>query len=383
MDDANACHSHPGWTVGPSMALELDAAISLINGSIPAEILTKETAHLVEALPADWRDEYLSFFGEVTGFHSIIEPGAILAGVLLEEDYDRVTLPVREISLDEALERAARDCRPLGIEPDLALPPMQRLAELRVRWSMATFRSIGFEFTQSSQMVNHMRVETEQAVRILKGGDLHGRFWHWLDRYYYQIYQPWRAGREAVMKALADHAAALLGGAHGRGIPPQTSWLPAQCPLLRHPELQLAVSDGRLDVFFWVEPFGLSDSWSLLPGRLIISFAEPGELYENFFALSKRLAGQVQALADPTRLVILRLIRYLGMTNTDMAAYLGLARPTVSIHARILREAGLIHTRADGRAVRHEIDPAALRRLFSDLESYLGLSDEGTGHSDE
>ncbi|KPL71180.1 hypothetical protein ADM99_11675 [Leptolinea tardivitalis] len=84
----------------------------------------------------------------------------------------------------------------------------------------------------------------------------------------------------------------------------------------------------------------------------------------------------MQALADPTRLIILRLIRAMSMTNTDMAAYLGLARPTVSIHARILREAGLIRSWEEGRVTRHEIDPAAVHKLFRDLEKFLDLPSE-------
>ncbi len=61
------------------------------------------------------------------------------------------------------------------------------------------------------------------------------------------------------------------------------------------------------------------------------------------------------------------------MTNTDMAAYLGLSRPTVSIHAKVLREAGLIRSWEDGRITRHEIDPEAVRKLFQDLEEFLDL----------
>jgi DNA-binding transcriptional ArsR family regulator len=59
-----------------------------------------------------------------------------------------------------------------------------------------------------------------------------------------------------------------------------------------------------------------------------------------------------------------------------MAAYLGLSRPTVSIHARVLREAGLIHSWEEGRITRHEINPEAVRKLFSELESFLDLPPE-------
>jgi DNA-binding transcriptional ArsR family regulator len=63
------------------------------------------------------------------------------------------------------------------------------------------------------------------------------------------------------------------------------------------------------------------------------------------------------------------------MINTEIAESLGLARPTVSVHAKILREAGLIRSEQDGRQVRHEIAPAEVRRLFRDLEEFLDLPD--------
>ena len=99
-------------------------------------------------------------------------------------------------------------------------------------------------------------------------------------------------------------------------------------------------------------------------------------LLENFFNFASQLAARAQALADPTRLVILRMIRHFAMTNTEIAAYLGISRPTVSVHAKILREAGLIDTYEVGRAVQHKIEPVALRKLFEDLIQFLDLPEE-------
>jgi len=70
----------------------------------------------------------------------------------------------------------------------------------------------------------------------------------------------------------------------------------------------------------------------------------------------------------------------MGMANTEIAEYLGMSRPTVSVHAKILRQAGLIRSRQDGRLVRHEIVPAEVRRLFHDLERFLDLPEEGLAH---
>jgi DNA-binding transcriptional ArsR family regulator len=64
------------------------------------------------------------------------------------------------------------------------------------------------------------------------------------------------------------------------------------------------------------------------------------------------------------------------MVNTEIANFLGISRPTVSVHAKILREAGLIQSRQDGRLVRHELVASEVRRLFHDLEDFLDLTEE-------
>jgi len=222
-----------------------------------------------------------------------------------------------------------------------------------------------------------VRRDLARTVQILRGGDLHTRFWHWLDRFYYGFYQPWREAQTGAMEALERRAMTALGAAEGIGRPPDTAWLPELSPLRVHPGLASAVKRGRLKVLFWVEPFGLPDLWSLLPGWVLVSFAEPGILYEQFEARAADVASRAKALADPTRLIILRIIRHFGMINTEMANILGLARPTVSVHARILRDAGLIESHRDGRETRHEIVRGEVLRLFHDLEQFLDIDEEG------
>lgn len=88
------------------------------------------------------------------------------------------------------------------------------------------------------------------------------------------------------------------------------------------------------------------------------------------------MANRAKAIADPTRLSILRIIRHFSMDNTQIADYLGIARPTVSVHAKLLREAGLIDTIQEGRQARHTVKAAEVRRLFEDLIRFLDLPDE-------
>jgi ArsR family transcriptional regulator len=295
-----------------------------------------------------------------------------------EGDYGRVTLAIRELTQEEALARLAARTRRLGIEPDATLPLSEQLVALWLAHTVALYADVGFELGPEDGVVLAARRDLAHAARILRGGDLYARFWHWLDRFYYGFYGPWREGRAEAMEALERRGMAALGAAAGSGVPPDTAWLPDASPLCEYPELASAVQQGQLRVLFWVEPFGLPDLWALLPGWVLVSFAEPGMLYQNFQAVAADVASRAKALADPTRLIILRMIRHLGMINTEMANALDLARPTVSVHAKILRDAGLIESHREGRETRHKIVRAEVLRLLHDLRQFLDI-EEGDG----
>lgn len=72
-----------------------------------------------------------------------------------------------------------------------------------------------------------------------------------------------------------------------------------------------------------------------------------------------------KALADPTRLEILRLLAaQRGPTCVcDVVAHFGLSQPTISHHLRVLREAGLLRTSKLGVWSFYETDPAARETL--------------------
>lgn len=363
----------PGWTVGQSIAWELDAALSLVTGTADPDQLPDDLAALWHAVPADWRSEGATLLGPDRFPISLISTAAPLAGVLFDDDFARVTLAVRTLTAAAALAAVVPAAAAYGETADPTLSPGEQLVDLATRLTSRLYQDIGFDVDGASLPVRHAQRDVQQVVRILHDGDLHAPFWHWLDRFYYEVYRPWRASRGPAVELAVQHAMQALGAAHSLDRPPAIEWLPAQNPLLRYPELHSAVEHGRVHVFFWIEPFGLADHWTLLPGTVALSFAEPGGLYAGFSAAAARLASRVGALSDPTRLIILRLIRHFGMINTEVAEFLQLARPTVSIHAKILREAGFIRSTPKGREVRHELVPGEVRNLFQDLARFLDL----------
>jgi len=236
-----------------------------------------------------------ALIGGSGGFYSILESGAFLAGVLTESDYSQATLAIRGLSLGTAFERLAGQAASLGIESQADLAPVAQLVDLYVRTRASVYQALGFNLSMDDIQVLEMRRDIEVFARILAGEDLHTRFWHWLDRFYYEAYRPWRQAYHETVEDATERASSVLGGRNKTGVPPDTSLLPVQNPILRYPELTSAVQSGRVSVYFWSQPFGMSDIWTLLPGLLICSFDERGLLYNKFLTYADDLAGRARA----------------------------------------------------------------------------------------
>ena len=89
----------------------------------------------------------------------------------------------------------------------------------------------------------------------------------------------------------------------------------------------------------------------------------------------QRLAGVAKALADPSRIEILRLLaRQDGpVCACDIVEHFDLSQPTVSHHLKILREARLVSAARQGLWVFYSIDPEGA----GILEALTGLFDSG------
>ena len=82
------------------------------------------------------------------------------------------------------------------------------------------------------------------------------------------------------------------------------------------------------------------------------------------------LATTLSALADPTRLRIVSMLAASpqgAACGCDLEGPLGLSQPTVSHHLRILREAGLIIGRKEGRWVHYSVVSERLDDIRSAL----------------
>ncbi len=70
------------------------------------------------------------------------------------------------------------------------------------------------------------------------------------------------------------------------------------------------------------------------------------------------------ALADPTRRHIVELLARRGdLTAGELAGEFNSARPTISRHLRVLREAGIVRTRAIAQERYYMLEAATLQRI--------------------
>jgi DNA-binding transcriptional ArsR family regulator len=80
-----------------------------------------------------------------------------------------------------------------------------------------------------------------------------------------------------------------------------------------------------------------------------------GERDELDPASAKSLAATLQALASPSRLLILDRLRRSPSTVGDLAGSIGMEQPAVSQQLRILRNLGLVTGERDGRSIVYEL----------------------------
>lgn len=77
------------------------------------------------------------------------------------------------------------------------------------------------------------------------------------------------------------------------------------------------------------------------------------------------LVNIFKALSDETRIRILKLLEQGELCVCDITAALDMVQPKVSFHLNVLKEAGLIRDRKEGRWVHYRLDESEmLRRML-------------------
>lgn len=81
----------------------------------------------------------------------------------------------------------------------------------------------------------------------------------------------------------------------------------------------------------------------------------------------------LEALADPTRRRIVELLAQRDRTAGELVDAFDLSAPAISQHLNVLRDAGLVVTRPEGRSRVQSLNPAGLDELGAWLEKTRGF----------
>lgn len=77
-----------------------------------------------------------------------------------------------------------------------------------------------------------------------------------------------------------------------------------------------------------------------------------------------------RAIADPHRRRILDLLRERERTVSELHRHFAVSQPALSQHLRVLRQAGLVRQRPEGRHRVYRLDPVQLAKVYDWVAHY-------------
>jgi len=80
-----------------------------------------------------------------------------------------------------------------------------------------------------------------------------------------------------------------------------------------------------------------------------------------------------KALADPTRRQVLHLLRQGPKSAGELAEHFPVSKPTMSAHFAVLREAGLVESDKQGKAIIYRLRMSVLEEALMEFSQLLGL----------
>lgn len=81
-----------------------------------------------------------------------------------------------------------------------------------------------------------------------------------------------------------------------------------------------------------------------------------------------------KALADPTRRQVLQLLRKGPLSAGELAEHFPVSKPTMSAHFAVLREAGLVDSDKQGKAIIYRLRMSVLEEALMEFSALLGLN---------
>lgn len=90
-----------------------------------------------------------------------------------------------------------------------------------------------------------------------------------------------------------------------------------------------------------------------------------------------------QALADPSRRSIFEVLTRGEAAVKDLTARFTISQPAISQHLAILKDAGLVNDRREGRCVYYRVEPRGLTPLIDWIAHYRAFWAEHVDHLEQ
>jgi DNA-binding transcriptional ArsR family regulator len=84
------------------------------------------------------------------------------------------------------------------------------------------------------------------------------------------------------------------------------------------------------------------------------------------------MQAAIDAISHPSRRAMLQLVLDRELPVSELAERVGVSQPAASQHLKVLRDAGLIRGRIDGRRRLYRVDGEGLERLRAELDAFWG-----------
>ena len=233
----------------------------------------------------------------------------------------------------------------------------------------ATAEAGGEVPTLLSETAAERRAINERLRRLQADGALRGRYRELLQWVWEAARGEWESEGKAAVAAAATEWNRLLGdGTTFRTLLERPRIWPGR------PELDeladSAAAEGHLVLspgWYFGEIHVVELDGSVYMGR--------GVRVQDHDAMRRetatRVAGNLKALADPTRLGILLWLAKHPASVTEVADHFELSQPTVSGHVQLLRDAGLLEDKLAGRRSKLIVARERLKGLMGDAEESM------------
>jgi DNA-binding transcriptional ArsR family regulator len=142
----------------------------------------------------------------------------------------------------------------------------------------------------------------------------------------------------------------------------------------RRPEWARAIRDAARDGTLVMTPVLCCRGGHIVSSGGVLSIAAPADAQDSlsvrrFYA--SEVASRLKVLSDPTRVTLLSQLACDPMSVTELARLYDLAQPTVSIHVRQLREAGLVESKKVGGRTIYSVPHDRVQQLLDETGDLL------------